>query len=140
MLVTGWLGLVRLTKPISMVMIKLMLLLTQVVGMLILMPLTDVRAYLRLVILGTLLCMISIGSSFRSPVLSLIMMTMVVLLLILRFGLLAACPKDAKLPGPLEMLLGFPGLIISGLVDGKGGQTFVSLSKTWLSGPFVLGL
>ena len=53
---------------------------------------------------------------------------------------LAACPKDAKLQGPLETLLGIQGLIIFGLVDGKGGQTLVSLSKTWLSGPKMLRL
>ena len=127
MLMMSWFGLVRLDRLIGLGMIKLILL-TWVVGMLMLVSLTDVRSSLRLVTLGTLLCIIYMGSSSRSLVLSLI------LLLILWFGLLAACPKDAKLKALLETLLGFPGLMISGLEDGKGGQTLVSLSATWPSG------
>ena len=53
----------------------------------------------------------------RRYVLSLTMMTKVVLHLIQWFGLLAACPKNAKLKGLLETLLGFPGLIVFGLED-----------------------
>ena len=88
-------------------------------------------SFLRHVILGTLLCVVYIGSSSRSLVLSL-MMTKVDLLLILRFGLLAVCLRNAKLKGVSETLLGFPGMITSGLGDGKGSQTSVSLSATWL--------